>query len=201
MIGSYCSLRPPSAGAKRACDGFSCLPTCFAPPLCLNMICHVGEKRGEKIKGEERRKEEGRYDKLWSAALCLCLLYLQCLHAISSLASLFELVRSCLALVAPSSDRRARARSARAMASLACRLVLPRRFLFKSFLIWKEERREDERRYVERVGEKRRSVLVGSFLSVLALLPVLARSLVSRFAFRAGTLPSLSRFPFYDSQV
>ena len=43
--------------------------------------------------------------------------------------------------------------------------------------------------------------MVGSSLSVLALFAVLARSLVSRFAFRACTLPSLSRFPFYDSQV
>ena len=47
---------------------------------------------------------------------------------------------------------------------------------------------------VKRVGEKRRSVLVGNVLSVLALLAVLARSLVSRFAFRPCTLPSLSRW-------
>ena len=107
LLGSCCPLRkPPSAGAKRACDGFCCLPACFAPPLSFYMILLVGEKRGEKIKEESWREEERRQDKLWSAALF-----------------------------------------------------------------------------------------------VLALLAVLARSLVSRFAFRACTLPSLSRFPFYDSQV
>jgi hypothetical protein len=47
--------------------------------------------------------------------------------------------------------------------------------------------------------ERREDKCLPAALSVLALLAVLARSLVSRVAFQACTLPSLSRFPFFDS--
>ena len=61
LLGSCCSLlKLPSAGAKRACDGFCCLPACFAPPLSFYMILPVGERRGEKIKEETWGEEERR---------------------------------------------------------------------------------------------------------------------------------------------
>ena len=50
-------------------------------------------KRAEERRGEKRREEERRDDNV-GRQLSPCLLRLQCLYAFSSLASLFELVRS-----------------------------------------------------------------------------------------------------------
>ena len=118
-----------------------------------------------------------------------------------------RVTRSCLAHAASSSNRPASARSAQARASVArtfAHLKPPgeRAQRASKGIRKREERRERERERGEekRRGQERRERWSAA-LSVLASLAVLARSLVSRFAFRARTLPSISRFPFYDSQV
>ena len=143
------------------------------------------ERRSKERRGERRR--EGKISFGRQLSVCACFTCSACTLSRLSLrfSSLYAL--AWLLLLPPETAERGREVRVRWLLFLAG-LFCSTDLFSNHCSCWKEERREDERRDVERVGEKRRSVLVGSFLSVLALLPVLARSLVSRFAFRAGTL-------------